>query len=281
MTALTEKVGLDSDLVGTLAQTYQGAAEVVSGAEVREGGSNRKSTSLIRWGEVDDVEPASRQSRVEEQQVLRASLLVASAAYWLLLEDADAARRCYVKALDSTALSSDDRVVLSLCASRSTPIVEPVSEYSAALGQLARFAGYDALAIEDLGPSLPSFSSPVLGVDALDLWRLSAELEGTLDIDPADESSRSRIAGVDAQFRAALERGSRPIELARLDWRWSEQVGPLLPVEPELLSLALIYVSWSARFQLGRAEIDEGVADATVRAAQLLLDSESGHGRPR
>lgn len=266
---LARTANLDRDLVLTLAQTYEGAARALQGRV--EGWEQpvweARSDTLIDW----ETGGAGGRPPRDAAEIHSASLYVASAAYWLLLQNVDAARRCYGKAASSTALGPDDRYVLSSCLGQSAfPRGEPMAEYSAAMARLASSAN-DVQRPDVPRPTVPTLSTPVLGIEAQDLLVLAENLEELPRADVRDSSASSRRAQADARFRAVLDRSARPIELAQSDWRWAGQVGSLLPIEPELLSLGMIYVSWHLR-QRGRLpRTRPGSTGLHIRAAALLL----------
>lgn len=266
---LAAQAGLDVELTQALAATFDGLALwFLDQTNIEQRNPRRSGDAEAAFEDGSAAFPAD----VQQIQSYVASLSVAAACYWLLSGEDESARRCYRVAFDnSQAMTDDDRRILAICAGRDTLDADvPSSEFGAMLTRLA------AECLPDRAPPMadvivPGDESPILRITVEDLAELVGLVSAIRSVPGAKlRAEQLRIRAATTVFRSVLSRASRSVERARTDWRWGEQMGTTLPIEPELLALSLLYAAWSSRV-LGDSPLPEAPMASLVVTAAISL----------
>jgi hypothetical protein len=284
--SLVQLLGVDVETVQILAETAEGAGRLAANQTPQSGQVLDVSE---RW--YPSVRPGPRLHlsalSPDARPYLRAAtLLTMAASNWLVLGDVDRAKLCFGDAAGQVArLNADDAFVLRLC---SDPSVRDwlsdapsggLSPWAQALGQaLALAQGQPAGHIHEW-VGVAASSMPLCGLHAWDfenVARLIADAsddDASDDIGPSDQNEElaDREALVDEMVDLLLVRAAAPIEPVMETAWWRLQTGSILPLEPELVAVALIGAAWHGRE--GRPSVLElsPLAQAAFIAASQLL----------
>lgn len=224
-----------------------------------------------------------------------ATLLTTAASNWLVLGEISRAKRCFADAADQVAqLNGDDAFILRLCSDPSTDgwnfddVSAPsdeISPWAQALGQAVDLARGRPVGQIHNWVGVAASSMPLCGLHAWDFENVTELMARALDHAPvlADQQLvRLELADQDEEFAEPrvsadeavdllLLRAARPLEpIVETPW-WRLQMGSILPLEPELVAVALIGAAWHGRE--GKTfvpELSPPARAAFIAASQLL-----------